>query len=402
MKRLLRIAFNSAIFSFIPILSWFCLGLIVDKNLANIFTLTYPLQFIWLLLKSIFGTGANISKQIDQDENAVLSGMTSGTIIGFIVFGLFALDLKSYIKFMNLDYEIYKEFALYSVIQLYIQLLFAFVLEKLYFEGKEKKANKYCIQLNLLNFVVLILSAIFIKNKISIIIITLLSIFIYTLAILIKQYRKFKLEIHIIKYIRYESVEIANNLLFFLIYLFGLSNALEYGEKYTVALNFVALITDTQWDSFDAITTVAKIDISKNKFNYTEHRNNAYRLLGFLAFTTFIMLLISYRFYELNLVITFIYLSFEMANFILYPIYTLKTCYLQLGKLAKNITTNKITAGVIRFFISLIKTPYCTGIGQITSTLYQVITVNSMFYKNYEIDKKGNVIEKINTIRSKN
>ena len=402
MKRLLRIAFNSAIFSFIPILSWFCLGLIVDKNLANIFTLTYPLQFIWLLLKSIFGTGANISKQIDQDENAVLSGMTSGTIIGFIVFGLFALDLKSYIKFMNLDYEIYKEFALYSVIQLYIQLLFAFVLEKLYFEGKEKKANKYCIQLNLLNFVVLILSAIFIKNKISIIIITLLSIFIYTLAILIKQYRKFKLEIHIIKYIRYESVEIANNLLFFLIYLFGLSNALEYGEKYTVALNFVALITDTQWDSFDAITTVAKIDISKNKFNYTEHRNNAYRLLGFLAFTTFIMLLISYRFYELDLIITFIYLSFEMANFILYPIYTLKTCYLQLGKLAENITTNKITAGVIRFFISLIKTPYCTGIGQITSTLYQVITVNSMFYKNYEIDKKGNVIEKINTIRSKN
>lgn len=402
MKRLLRIAFNSAIFSFIPILSWFCLGLIVDKNFANIFTLTYPLQFIWLLLKSIFGTGANISKQIDQDENAVLSGMTSGTIIGFIVFGLFALDLKSYIKFMNLDYEIYKEFALYSVIQLYIQLLFAFVLEKLYFEGKEKKANKYCIQLNLLNFVVLILSAIFIKNKISIIIITLLSIFIYTLAILIKQYRKFKLEIHIIKYIRYESVEIANNLLFFLIYLFGLSNALEYGEKYTVALNFVALITDTQWDSFDAITTVAKIDISKNKFNYIEHRNNAYRLLGILAFTTFIMLLISYRFYELNLVITFIYLSFEMANFILYPIYTLKTCYLQLGKLAKNITTNKITAGVIRFFISLIKTPYCTGIGQITSTLYQVITVNSMFYKNYEIDKKGNVIEKINTIRSKN
>ena len=402
MKRLLRIAFNSAIFSFIPILSWFCLGLIVDKNLANIFTLTYPLQFIWLLLKSIFGTGSNISKQIDQDENAVLSGMTSGTIIGFIVFGLFALNLKSYIKFMNLDYEIYKEFALYSVIQLYIQLLFAFVLEKLYFEGKEKKANKYCIQLNLLNFVVLILSAIFIKNKISIIIITLLSIFIYTLAILIKQYRKFKLEIHIIKYIRYESVEIANNLLFFLIYLFGLSNALEYGEKYTVALNFVALITDTQWDSFDAITTVAKIDISKNKFNYIEHRNNAYRLLGILAFTTFIMLLISYKFYELNLVITFIYLSFEMANFILYPIYTLKTCYLQLGKLAKNITTNKITAGVIRFFISLIKTPYCTGIGQITSTLYQVITVNSMFYKNYEIDKKGNVIEKINTIRSKN
>ena len=53
-----------------------------------------------------------------------------------------------------------------------------------------------------------------IKDKVSIIIITLASILIYTLAVTIKQYRKFKLEIHIVKYIKYESVEIANNILF--------------------------------------------------------------------------------------------------------------------------------------------------------------------------------------------
>ena len=94
MKRLLRIAVNSAVFSFIPILSWFCLGLLVDKNLANVFTLTYPLQFIWALLKSIFGTGANISKEKDKDENAVLSGMTLGIIVGFIIFGDKLTDLS--------------------------------------------------------------------------------------------------------------------------------------------------------------------------------------------------------------------------------------------------------------------------------------------------------------------
>ena len=394
MKRLLRIAFNSAIFSFIPIFSWFCLGLLVDKNLANVFALTYPLQFIWALLKSIFGTGANISKEKDKDENAVLSGMTVGTIVGFIVFGLFAINIKSYIKFMNLDYGIYKEFALYSIIQLYIQLIFSFVLEKLYFEGKEKKANKYCIQLNLLNFIVLILSAMLIKDKVSIIIITLASILIYTLAVTIKQYRKFKLEIHIVKYIKYESVEIANNILFFLIFFFGLSNALEFGEKYTIALNFVALITDTQWDSFEAISTVAKIDISKGKFNYIKHINNAYKLLGILISTVFVMLLISYKFYELDLGITLIYLSFELINFFIYPIYKIKTCYLQLERLAKKVTTNKIVAGVIRFFISLLKTPYCTGIGQVTSSIYQFITVNVMFHKNFVIDKEGKVLEK--------
>lgn len=137
MKRLLRISLNSAIFSFIPILSWFLLGVLVDKNLVNVFTLTYPLQFIWLLMKSIFATSANISKEKDKNENAVLSAMTLGIIVGFVVYGLFAVYVKRYIEFMNMDYEIYKEFALYSIFQLYIQLVFSFVLEKLYFEGKK-------------------------------------------------------------------------------------------------------------------------------------------------------------------------------------------------------------------------------------------------------------------------
>lgn len=165
MKRLLRIASNLAIISFIPILSWLCLGLLVDKNLVNVFTLTYPLQFIVALLKSIFATGANISKEKDKDKNAVLSGMTAGTVVGLIIFGLFAINAKKYVEFMNMDFEIYKEFAVYSILQLYIQLVFSFVLEKLYFDGEEKKANKYCIQLNLLNFIVLIITAIFTKNK---------------------------------------------------------------------------------------------------------------------------------------------------------------------------------------------------------------------------------------------
>ena len=394
MKRLLRIASNLAIFSFIPILSWFCLGLLVDKNLVNVFTLTYPLQFIFALLKSIFATGANISKEKDKDENAVLSGITAGTVVGLIIFGLFAINAKKYVEFMNMDFEIYKEFAVYSILQLYIQLVFSFVLEKLYFDGEEKKANKYCIQLNLLNFIVLIITAIFTKNKMIIAGITLMTIFVYVLAVAIKQYKKFKFELHIIKYIKYESVEIANNILFFLIFLFGLSNAMEFGEKYTVALNFVALITDTQWDSFEAISTVAKIDISKNEFNYKEHRNNAYKLDVILMVTTFIMLLISYGFYKLDLGITLIYLSFELINFIIYPVYKIKTCYLQLTKFVKEITTNKITAGILRFFISLLKTPYCTGIGQVTSSFYQFLTVNIMFNKNFKIDKEGKVLEK--------
>ena len=75
-----------------------------------------------------------------------------------------------------MDVSIYKEFALYSVIQLYIQLIFSFILEKMYFEDKNKLANKHCIIFNLLNFVALIISSLIFSNKIMIVIITLLSI----------------------------------------------------------------------------------------------------------------------------------------------------------------------------------------------------------------------------------
>lgn len=394
MKRLLRISFNSAIFSLIPILSWFMLGLFVDKNLINVFTLTYPLQFIWALMKSIFATGANISKEKDKNNNAVLSGMTIGMIVGFIVFGIFAINVRKYIEFMNMDYEVYKEFALYSICQLYIQLVFSFVLEKLYFEDKEKLANKYCMQLNLLNFIILILSAIILKSKMQIVVVTLIAILIYTVYVTIKQYKKFRLEINIINCLKYESVEICNNILFFLIFLFGLSNALQFGEKYVLALNFVALITDTQWDSFEAIKTVAKIDISKEKFNYKNHKMNAYKLLGILLTTVFIMLVVSLKYYDLDLKITAIYLSFELINFIIYPIYSIKTSYLQLEKYEIKVTSNKLFAGILRMIMSLLKTPYCTGIGQVTSSLYQFITVNMIFHRDFVIDKNGIVIKK--------
>ena len=60
MKRLLRISFDLSLLSFIPIILWFFLGIIVDKNLINIFTLTYPLQFIFYIFRSVFSSGADL------------------------------------------------------------------------------------------------------------------------------------------------------------------------------------------------------------------------------------------------------------------------------------------------------------------------------------------------------
>lgn len=394
MKRLLRISFDLSLLSFIPIILWFLLGIIVDKNLINIFTLTYPLQFIYYIFRSVFSTGANISKEKDKNKDAVMSGLVIGSIISLITFLLILINIDGYINFMNMDVNIYKTFTIYSVIEIFISLEFAFILNKLYYEGQNKLANKYSIMFNLLNLVLLVGTSLITKNQSVIVITTLIPLFLFTLYIIIKNSDKFKLKLNIPKCIKYDSVELFNNIGFLLIFLFGLSNAINFGEKYTLALTFVALITDTQWDTADAIVTAATIDISKNNFNYKEHKRNAYKLLGILFLTSLIMFSLLYRFYDLDFKITMIYFAFEIVNFLIYPIYRIKTCYLQLEWSAFKTTGNKIFSLFLRMILSLTKTPFCTGIGQACSSVYQFITVSIFFKLNFKVDKKENVIRK--------
>lgn len=394
MKRLLRISFDLSLLSFIPIILWFLLGIIVDKNLINIFTLTYPLQFIYYIFRSVFSTGANISKEKDKNKDAVMSGLVIGSIISLITFLLILLNINEYINFMNMDVNIYKTFVIYSVIEIFISLEFAFILDKLYYESKNELANKYSIIFNLLNFVLLVGTSLITKNQSVIVITTLIPLFLFTLYIIIKNSDKFKLRLNIFKCIKYDSVELFNNVGFLLIFLFGLSNAINFGEKYTLALTFVALITDTQWDTAEAIVTAATIDISKNNFNYKEHRRNAYKLLGILFLTSLIMFSLLYRFYDLDFKITMIYFTFEIVNFLIYPIYRIKTCYLQLEWSSFKTTGNKIISLFLRMILSLTKTPFCTGIGQACSSVYQFITVSIFFKLNFKVDKKGNIIRK--------
>lgn len=389
MKRLLRVSFDTALLSFIPILSWFLLSIIVDKNLINVFTITYPIQFITCLFKSVFSIGSNISKEKDKDKYAVGNGIFLTIILGFVVYGFIIINIDKYISFMNMDISIYRAFTIYSVIQFYIQLIYSSIIEKLYYEEKNKLANIYSFSFNILNFTVLILSALLFKNSMIIISLTLTSILIFTIYLIIKEREKINFKFNIKKWIRYDSVNFFHNLCFLIIFLFGLSNATSYGEEYTLVISFVALITDTQWDVFDSINTVAKIDIAKKKFNYKESKKNAYKLLMLLLFSVFVMFIVFYHSYKLNLIITLTLLSTEMFNYLIYPVYSLKTTYLNLEYSPEKITINKIVANIGRMLLSLLRTPYCTAIGQVTSSFYQFVVLNiiSKKHKNNALNK---------------
>ncbi len=108
MNRLLRIGFDTLVTSVTPILGWFLLGILVDKNLINIFSLIYPTQFIITAIQSVFGTGANISAIKDKNKNSIFSGVVLGAGTGLIILGSIAINIDKYISFMNMDIDTYK------------------------------------------------------------------------------------------------------------------------------------------------------------------------------------------------------------------------------------------------------------------------------------------------------
>ena len=392
MKRILRISLDILVTSVVPIAGWFLLGIILGGNLINVFSLTYPIQFIMNTFKSIFSTGANVSAYKDNNKNAVNSGILLGIVLGALIFGIIIFNIEKYISFMNMDINTYKIFGIYSIIQLYLQLVLQFILTKLYYKEENKKANKIAITFNLINFITLIGTAIITRDELITCIVSIFILLIYTIIIVIKNMENFKISINLARCVKYDSVELFTSINFFIIYLFGLSNAFEFGERYVLAITFSTLVTDMQWDVTHAIGIVAKIDLSKRKFSYKEHLKNAYKLISMLIASIIIMSLTMYNSYNTDLLITGIFILGEILCFIMYPLYTIKTYYLQLEYSALKTTIHKQIANILRTIMSFIPTPYCTLIGQLVSMFYQLIYTKILAGKTkiYEINREIN------------
>lgn len=391
MKRLLKISFDQALMSLTPILSWFCLSLLVDKRLISVFTITYPLQCIYGIIRSPFAVGANISKTRDKNPNAVMTGLTIGIFLTLFLYGFAIFNIDSYISFMNMDPAIYRIFAIYSVINLIQQTIFSFILDKLYYEGRNNLANHYSLTFNLLNFAVLIGIAIISKNQIVIVAVSTIIMTLYTFYIVAKNWEPFRPQLNLIKCLQYDSSSLASSCFSFFTFLFGLSNALEFGAEFGLAITFVSLVTDTQWDALEAVSILAKVDISQKKFNYKKSLHHAYALILIIYATSTFMFISLFRLYQLNLSIALIYLGFEFLDFILCPAYYLRTSLLQLNWSASKTTLNRIIARFGRLCLSFLPTPFCNSISSIFATVYQITTTKFFFHHNFIIDRNGHI-----------
>lgn len=392
MNRLLRISFDTLLTSITPILSWFLLGILVDKNLINIFSLIYPMQFVISAIKSIFGTGANISAIRDKTKESIFSGIVLGSVIGMIILGAIALNIDKYIVFMNMDIQTYKTFAMYGLIQMFLQLLLNLSLCKLYYENDNKRANKYSFWFNLINFSSLIIMSIITKEQIIIASISIIITTIFTIVMMTRLVQKTKLKINLINCIKYDSVYLFAEISMFIIYLFGFKNSFNFGEKYILATSFATLITDTQWDISSAIKTVAQIDIAKRLFSYKEHMKNSRKLIYLLIISTFIMGLILYPSYKVDITATLVIVAIELISLYMYPMYITKLTYIQLEYSAIKATISKQIANILRVCCSFIPSPFCTSIGLAVSVIYQLVSTQCIIQKNklnLEISQKN-------------
>ncbi len=371
MKRLFRIGFGMFIFSFIPVLLWIILSYVLgDSRISNVFSITYAIQFVYSIIVAFFGSGANIRQEKEKDANSAYNGIFWGTIFSIIIFSVPLIFVDEYIAFFGQDVAFYKPYVIFSIVLLFVQTLFELVIQKLYFEDNEKLANIHLITFNLCTLGLTIILSWSIPRIEIALLITIIVLLIYVISLYIWKIKKFKIDFKFYKNFRYESGNIIVYLFFMFIYLFGLKNAFSAGEEYVIALNLVALCTDSQWDSLCAISTVAKVDISKDRYNYKKEIRSAYIYTCIVMLSSILMTVCLGCIYELNMAIVLIYLMFQIMDMLFDPFLSIMENFIQINYSPTLNTTIKFSALVVRTIISVfLLSPYCTNIGQIVESV---------------------------------
>ncbi len=373
MKRLLQISLDTLLISILPILIWLILGFVISKDISDVFSLTYPLQFIYMLFTHIFAVGPNITEAKLKKDNVVYSNMLFGTLIIGVFTFLLAINANKYINIMNMNPDIYKNFCIYSMIWFYFSFVMQLITQRLYYNKKNNESNKINLIFNLTNFFSIILLSLFTKNEILSIVITLSLDSLILLYEFLNHFKLKKFELNFVSNIKYTSFSILSYISMFLVYGVGFSNSFSYGAQYMKAINFEGLTTDAQWDVLSSIDTSTKIDVSKNNFNYKEHLKNSYKLTLIVILTILLMNISLYWYFKPNIKILIILLLVQIIDILLNPIIAIKLNYIQINSNDKKNNFIYFISRILRIISSFIPSAFCTYIGQICSMIYQYI-----------------------------
>ena len=313
MKRYFSISLTLFAFSALNAITYILLGIVMgNTQFSEVFSITYPLQFVVAILISFFASASNVRANKENDRNCVESGMLLGVIVGIIILGLVAFFVNEYLAFMNVSSEIYRTFTLMAIGQLFFTFVNNLTTEKLYFKDEDKKANLCNLGFIILNLLSVVITALITKNQLIICLTNLGCLFVYSCVWFVLTFKKFKFNFNPIKNLKYESVTLVSNLFMLIVYLFGYSTAFSFGSEFIVTLNFVNLITDPQWDAVEAINKIAKIEISNSNYNYKKALIKSTVITLFYIATSIILFFSLFKVYNAVLYIGLIYIAIQL------------------------------------------------------------------------------------------
>lgn len=360
-----QISLDTLMVSALPIFLWIILGITLRPEIANIFALTYPLQFLYMIFVCVFAVGPNITARKKRNKNVIFSNMVFGIMVAGILTLILGLNADFYIELMNMEPEIYHDFCIYNIVLIFFSFVVQVISQKLYFEGKNKESNITNLIFNLTNFGLIIILTKLLAENVAIVVTLIVDAMILVMY-LMKYFRRTKFELLLKNNIKNSSFGILDNVGMVMIYGVGYWNSFGYGQKYIEAINFESLTTDTQWDMLeDSINTTAKIDLTNKKFNYKESLKNAYKFVLVMFGTILVINLALYWYYRPELWILAILLLVQVVDMLLRPLIMYRWNYLQIED---NKAEHNVAFLLIRFvtiLASFLPTAFCTYIGQL-------------------------------------
>lgn len=364
MKRLLQISFDTLLTSALPIVMWIVLGIIVRPEVANVFSLTYPLLFVYVVFVNVFAIGPNITARRNKNRYVVFSNMIFGGIVAGLVTLFLVLNVDTYITLMNMESEVYHDFCIYGIVLIFYGFIVQMISQKLYYEGKNRRSNVINVFFNIVNFSLIIVLPNITDEKTAILM-TMIIDAVVLIYFLKRNFKKTKIQLCLISNIKNTSFSILDNLGMSVFYGIGFWNTFSYGQKYIDAINFESLTTESQWDVLDSLSTTSKIDITKRKFSYRKSLKEAYKFLFVLFLTIIIMNVALYWYYKPDLGVLAILLAVQVVDMLIRPLVIFRWNYLQIEDNKAKHNAAFLGIRLVTILTSFIPTAYCTYIGQL-------------------------------------
>lgn len=387
MKRLLHIGISAGVRSLFPILVWVALEVTThDEYIGEGFIVSYPFQFVYLLVTNVIieGTFAYECKQDNMNVDAMKSSILVGFIAMLLICSVPLIFIGNTLKLLGLTSE-YATGLQFGVVALVFDIIPCGVATMFNYLGKDSKSDLvsfsyYGIRLAL----AFVLGKLFGVEKACYIMMCIL--FIMCGLIIINWCIPKKLYVNCFKGAKYKRAELANNIITFMIYFFGIGKIASNSVVALQAINAVALCTDTQWDMLsNSIVTYTSVKVSEDRYEAEEkqiYKDGA--LFGLLLTTSgFIALVIYRQITEFSLSMAFIYASLEITLMWLCCIIKSIKTYLVLQKdkynqIAVNSTIKYCLRALSQF---VIPSKFAISICVLVGELYETVTVGYMYHK---------------------